>query len=106
MRRPWAEACQRAGLKQVAIDGKAVRRAKQATFSGCLHLVSAWATENRLILGQEAVAEKSNEITAIPPLLAALDLHGALVSIDAAGCQTAIAQQIRRQGGDYLLSVK
>jgi predicted transposase YbfD/YdcC len=101
-----AEACQRAGLKQIAIDGKAVRRAKQSTFSGCLHLVSAWAVENRLILGQEAVAEKSNEITAIPKLLETLDLKGALVSLDAAGCQTAIAQQIRQRKGDYLLAVK
>jgi predicted transposase YbfD/YdcC len=101
-----AEACDRAGLKHIAIDGKAVRRAKQSTFSGCLHLVSAWAVENRLILGQEAVAAKSNEITAIPKLLEALDLKGALVSLDAAGCQTAIAQQIRKRKGDYLLAVK
>lgn len=101
-----AEACQSAGLKQIAIDGKAVRRAKRSTFGGCLHLVSAWAVENRLILGQEAVAEKSNEIAAIPKLLEVLDLKGALVSIDAAGCQTAIARQIRERKGDYLLAVK
>jgi predicted transposase YbfD/YdcC len=100
------EACQRAGLKQVAIDGKAVGRAKQSTFSGCLHLVSAWAVEHRLIFGQEAVAEKSNEITAIPKLLEVLDLKGTLVSLDAAGCQTAIAQQIRQRKGDYLPAVK
>lgn len=101
-----AAVCDATGLRHIAIDGKAVRGAKGATFSGCLHLVSAWATENRLILGQEAVADKSNEITAIPALLAVLELKGALVTIDAAGCQTAIARQIREQGGDYLLAVK
>ena len=98
--------CEATGLKHVAIDGKAVRGTQGATFSGCLHLVNAWAVENRMILGQEAVAEKSNEITAIPKLLDVLDLTGALVTIDAAGCQTAIAQQIRDRGGDYLLAVK
>jgi predicted transposase YbfD/YdcC len=103
----WLTAvCEATGLKHVAIDGKAVRGAKQSTFSGCLHLVNAWAVENRLILGQEAVADKSNEITAIPKLLEVLDLKGALVTIDAAGCQKEIAQQIRNQGGDYLLAVK
>ena len=103
----WLTAvCEATGLKHVAIDGKAVRGAKQPTFSGCLHLVNAWAVENRLILGQEAVADKSNEITAIPKLLAVLDLTGALVTIDAAGCQKEIAQQIRDRGGDYLLAVK
>jgi predicted transposase YbfD/YdcC len=103
----WLTAvCEATGLRHVAIDGKAVRGAKQSTFSGCLHLVNAWAVENRLILGQEAVADKSNEITAIPKLLEVLDLRGALVTIDAAGCQREIAQQIRDRGGDYLLAVK
>jgi len=69
-----AETCQGAGLKQVAVCGKAVWRAKKSVFSGCLSLVSAWAVENRLILRQEAVAEKSNEIAAIPKLLEVLDL--------------------------------
>jgi predicted transposase YbfD/YdcC len=101
-----AAVCQAAGLKQVAIDGKAGRGAPRNTFSGCLHLVSAWATENRLILGQEAVADGSHEIAAIPALLRVLDLSGALVTIDAAGCQLEIARQIRQQGGDYLLAVK
>jgi hypothetical protein len=82
-----AAMCQVAGLKQVAIDGKAVRGVPRNTFSCCLHLVSAWATENRLILGQEAVADGSHEIPAIPALLRVLDLAGALVTIDAAGCQ-------------------
>jgi predicted transposase YbfD/YdcC len=103
----WLSAvCEATGLKHVAIDGKAVRGAQQSTFSGCLHLVNAWAVENRMILGQEAVADKSNEITAIPKLLEVLDVKGALVTIDAAGCQKDIARQIRDQGGDYLLAVK
>jgi predicted transposase YbfD/YdcC len=101
-----AAVCVAAGLKQVAIDDKAARRATRHTFSGCLHLVSAWATENRLILGQEAVADGSNEIATIPQLLRVLELKGALVTIDAAGTQVAIATQIREQGGDYLLAVK
>lgn len=94
------------GLKPIAIDGKACRAAEGDTFSGCLHLVSAWATENGLILGQEAVEDGSHEIAAIPELLAVLDLTGALVSLDAAGCQTDIVEQIRTQGGDYLIAVK
>jgi predicted transposase YbfD/YdcC len=94
------------GLKHIAIDGKAVRGTPKATASGCLHLVSAWATANHLTLGQEAVADGSNEIAAIPELLRVLDLAGALVTIDAAGCQTDIARQIRSQGGHYLLAVK
>jgi predicted transposase YbfD/YdcC len=101
-----AAVCAATGLTHVAIDGKAVRGAKQSTFSGCLHLVNAWAVENRVILGQEAVADKSNEITAIPKLLDVLELTGALVTIDAAGCQKDIAQRVRDRGGDYLLAVK
>src|SRR5262249_52567179 len=72
----------------------------------CLHLVSAWAAAYRLSLAQVAVPAKGNEITAIPELLRLLELHGALVSIDAIGCQKEIAQQIRAAGGDYLLAVK
>src|SRR5262245_56796064 len=98
--------CEATGLRHVAIDGKAVRSAPRATFSGCLHLVSAWAAEDRLILGREAVADGSHEIAAIPERLKVLELKGALVTIDAAGCQTAIAGQIRQAGGDYLLAVK
>src|SRR5262249_944872 len=74
--------------------------------SGRLHLVSAWAAENRLILGQQEVADGSHEIAAIPELLRVLELKGALVTIDAAGCQKEIATQIRAQKGDYLLAVK
>lgn len=95
------------GIEQIAIDGKTLRRSAAPTRGlGPLHLVSAWATKNHLALGQVAVDGKSNEITAIPPLLQLLDLHGALVTIDAMGCQKAIAQQIIDQGGDYVLTVK
>ena len=101
-----AEACEATGFKHIALDGKSVRAAKRETFTGCLHLVTAWATENGIVLGQEAVADKSNEIPAIPVLLKTLDLAGAVVTIDAAGTQVEIAQQILAQKGDYLLPVK
>jgi predicted transposase YbfD/YdcC len=101
-----AGAVEAAGLVPIAIDGKSVRGAKKATDTGCLHLVSAWATEARLTLGQVSVPDGSNEIAAVPELLAALDLKGAIVTLDAAGCQKAIARQVRDQGGDYLLAVK
>ncbi len=78
-----AELCDSTGLVHVAIDRMAVRGTHGSTFSGCLHLVNAWAVENRMILGQDAVAEKSNEITTLPKLLGVLDLTGALVTIDA-----------------------
>ena len=98
--------CEATDLRHVAIDGKAARAARQNTFCGCLFLVNAWAVENRLILGQEAVAEATNEIGTVPDLLAVLDLKGALVTLDAAGCQKAFAQTIRQKQGDYLLWVK
>ena len=101
-----AAACQAAGLRHIAIDGKACRSAPRDTFSGCLHLVSAWAAEGRLILGQQAVADGSHEIATIPALLRVLSLNGAVVTMDAAGCQKEIARQVRDQGGDYLLAVK
>jgi predicted transposase YbfD/YdcC len=104
----WMQALADAvGVEQIAIDGKTLRRSAAPTRQlGPLHLVSAWATTNHLALGQVAVDGKSNEITAIPPLLELLDLHGALVTLDAMGCQKAIAQQIRDGGGDYVLTVK
>lgn len=98
--------CQTTGLRHVAIDGKAARKAKKDTFCGCLFLVNAWAVENRLILGQEAVAEGTNEIGTVPELLKILDLKGALVTLDAAGCQVEFAKTIRQKEGDYLLCVK
>lgn len=99
----WSESL---GIKQVAIDGKSLRGSKSNTFSGCTHLVGAWATEAGLLLGQEAVAEKSSEATAIPVLLETLQLKGALVTIDAAGCTPNNGRQIREKHGDYLLAVK
>jgi predicted transposase YbfD/YdcC len=98
--------CDSTGLVHVAVDGKSARRSPKGTFSGCLHLVSAWAVENRLILGQRSVPDGGHEITTVPDLLGALDLAGAVVTLDAAGCQKATVEQIRRQGGDYLVCVK
>jgi len=87
--------------------GKTSRRCHaRSKGRGPLHTVSAWATGQRLVLGQEAVSEKSNEITAIPLLLQRLKLAGALVAIDAMGTQTAIAQTILDGGGDYVLVLK
>ena len=95
------------GLKRIASDGKTLRRSfDRAAGKAALHLVSAWATEQHLVLGQVAVDSKSNEITAIPKLLELLDVSGAMVSIDAMGCQKEIAAKIRAGGGDYVLSVK
>ena len=104
----WMQALADAvGIEHIAIDGKTLRRSGSPLRGlGPLHLVSAWATQNHLALGQVAVDGKSNEITAIPRLLELLDLHGALVTIDAMGCQKAIAQKIVDQGGDYVLTVK
>jgi predicted transposase YbfD/YdcC len=101
-----ATACEATGLVPIAIDGKSARAAKQNTATGCLTLVTAWATENRLVLGQIPVPDGSNEIGVIPDLLRLLDLSGAIVTIDAAGCQTENARVIRSQGGHYLLAVK
>src|SRR6516165_9099922 len=91
----------------VAIDGKTLRgSADREAGRAAIHMVSAWATENKLSLGQVVVAEKSNEITAIPELLQLLEISGALVTIDAMGCQREIAERIRARGGDYVLAVK
>lgn len=101
----WVASLRESAPDIVAIDGKTSRRSK-AKGSDPLHLVSAWASRQRLVLGQEAVAEKSNEIIAIPLLLERLELAGALVTIDAIGCQTEIAQAIRDKRADYLLALK
>ena len=102
----WVEAVSTAlRIKHVAIDGKTLRGSGSAKL-GPLHLVSAWATAQHLSLGQVAVEEKSNEITAIPQLLELLDLNGALVTIDAMGCQKDIAAKIVAGGGHYALTVK
>jgi len=104
----WTQALHEAtGGRHLAIDGKSLRRSF-ATRSGqsMLHLVTAWASENGLTLAQVACAEKSNEITAIPELLRLLSLKGTTVTIDAMGCQTQIASQIREQKGHYVLALK
>ena len=91
----------------IAIDGKTLRSSyDRDSRQSTIHMVSAFAAENRLVLGQVKTDEKSNEITAIPELLALLDIKGCLVSIDAMGCQTGIASTIVKGGGDYLLAVK
>ena len=94
-----------AGAGQIAIDGKALRRAADAG-RAIPYIVNAWAARSRFMLGGERVAGKENEITAIPRVLEWLDLDGALVSLDAIGCQTRIAALIRAKGGDYLLALK
>jgi predicted transposase YbfD/YdcC len=89
----------------VALDGKTLR-ASLATGKPALHVVSAWSTANHLVLGQRAVDEKSNEITAIPELLKVLDLKGCIITIDAMGCQKDIAKGIVAKKADYILAVK
>lgn len=91
----------------IAIDGKTVRRSHDhANGKAAIHMVSAWASANRLILGQVKVDDKSNEITAIPELLQVLTIQGCLITIDAMGRQRDIAQQILDQGADYVLALK
>ena len=104
----WAQAL--VGATQgrlIAIDGKTLRgSADPANDRTALHLVSAWAEANHLVLGQVAVSEKANEITAIPELLKLIDVTGAVVTIDAMGCQKEIAAKIVEGGGDYVLALK
>jgi predicted transposase YbfD/YdcC len=91
----------------IAVDGKCLRRSlDKASKKAAIHRVSAWAQQNGLVLGQVKVDDKSNEITAIPKLLSRLDIAGAVVTVDAMGCQKKIAGQIKQQGGDYVLSLK
>jgi predicted transposase YbfD/YdcC len=109
-----AEVCRATGLTRpdidgpthVAVDGKSVRGSAKPTFAGCLHLVEAWAVGNRLILGQRSVPDGSHEITTFRDLLATLDLAGAVVTMDAAGCQTETLDLIRQRGGEYVVCVK
>jgi predicted transposase YbfD/YdcC len=91
----------------VALDGKTLRRSyDRRSAKAAIHMVSAWATQNRVVLGQLKTEEKSNEITAIPELLKAPDVKGCIVTIDAMGCQKAIARQIVAQEADYVLALK
>ena len=104
--REWVKSIQPSVENNViAIDGKSLRH----SFDGeknMIHMISAYATEASLVLAQEKVSEKSNEITAIPQLLEWLDLRGTAVTIDAMGCQYKIADKILKQKGDYIFSLK
>src|SRR5438093_6547798 len=102
----WTQALSEAsGGDIVSLDGKTLRHSfDQATATAAIHMVSAWASANRLVLGQLKVEEKSNEITAIPTLLRLLDITGAVVSIDAVGCRKEIGRTSREQGADYVLA--
>jgi predicted transposase YbfD/YdcC len=104
----WSRAlCESTEGKLIAIDGKTVRGAfRGESGEGALHLVNAWVCENQMVLGQYATDVKSNEITAVPELLRLLDLRGAVVSLDAMGCQKEIAKQIVEQGADYIFGLK
>lgn len=104
----WVESIFRLTSGQViAIDGKTARRSHDKSISkDAIHMVSAWASTNGIVLGQRKVDDKSNEITAIPELLRLLDVSGCVVTIDAMGCQTKIAQAIRDEKADYILWVK
>jgi predicted transposase YbfD/YdcC len=103
----WVDSIRNKIPEVVAVDGKTSRRShnKRKGISA-LHLVSAWAVSNRLVLGQEATEEKSNEITAIPALLKLLELKGCIITIDAMGCQRDIAKQIIHQEADYIFGLK
>ena len=104
-----AAAAEATGVERptLAVDGKTVRRSHDRRRNlGALHSVTVWASEFGLTLAQVATAEKSNEITAIPTLLSLVDIHGAIITIDAMGTQTAIAEKIIDDGGDYILALK
>ena len=103
----WVERFTDAVRGVVAIDGKTLRRSfDHAAGQGPIQMISAWSEPQRLVLGQQQVSDTSNEITAIPKLLELLELQGAVVTLDAMGCQRAIAEQIVAQGGDYVLGLK
>ena len=106
--RNWTQAIrERIAGEVIPVDGKCLRGSHDAgSGKQAIYIVSAWASDNRLVLGQRKVDEKSNEITAIPELLRSLDVAGCIVSIDAIGTQKAIAQQIVAQDGDYMLALK
>lgn len=105
--RTWLKSLNEAELKElVAIDGKRVKGASKKGSKSILHMVSAWSSARGLILGQLKTHEKSNEITALPELINSLDITGAVITSDAMGCQTAIAQKIMDKGGDYVIGLK
>ncbi len=95
------------GGEVIALDGKTARHSFDRTNGkSAIHVVSAWSSENRIILGQVKVDEKSNEITAIPELLSVLEIQNCVITIDAMGCQRAIAEMIQAKGADYVLALK
>ena len=100
----WVASLTGVATEVIAIDGKTLRRSRGA--KAAIHMVSAFAARQRLVLGQVKVGEKANEIVAIPKLLAMLEIEGAIVTIDAMGCQRAIAQQVIDQKADYVLALK
>ena len=103
----WTQAVSNHQPDVIAIDGKTLRRSHDATAGqSAVHLVSAWACENKMVFGQIATDEKSNEITAIPKLLEMLVLDGSVVTIDTMGCQKKIAEKIIDGGGDYIFGLK
>jgi predicted transposase YbfD/YdcC len=104
----WIQAVDQLTKGQVvAVDGKTLRRSHdRGQGKGAIHMVSAWASENGLVLGQTKVDDKSNEITAIPQLLDLLEVAGCIVTIDAIGCQTKIVEKIIEKQADYVLPVK
>lgn len=102
----WIKSLSKENAGVIAIDGKTIRGAKRNGQKSAIHMVSAFGAANNLVLAQVKTEEKSNEITAIPELLKVLDLDGCIVTIDAMGCQTKIAQDIVTQGADYILAVK
>lgn len=103
----WVSGLRGAAPEVIALDGKTVRRSgNRRTGARPLHVVPAWATQQRLVLAQEAVADKSNEITALPRLIERVVLPGSLVTIDAIGCQSEVAAPIVAQGADYVLALK
>lgn len=104
----WMQAVHKTTAVQlIAIDGKTLRSSYQrGDRQSTIHMVNAFACANKVVLGQVKTSEKSNEITAIPELIQLLDVQDTLVTIDAMGCQTSIAEQIVEQGGDYLFTLK
>ncbi len=103
----WVASFQKAIKGVIAIDGKTLRRSfDKAGAKGAIHMVSAWSSEQNLVLGQTRVDEKSNEITAIPKLLDLLEIEGAIITIDAMGCQRDIAEKIRDKKADYIFALK
>lgn len=103
----WMQDVEKATGSVLAVDGKTLRRSfDRKDGKGAIHVVSAWLAQNRVVLAQKKVADKSNEITAIPELLSLLEIEGLVVTIDAMGCQKEIAEKIVEKKAEYVLAVK